>query len=86
MGSQPLFPNQFLLVCKRPLEEFNLGLRESSLKTPRPVLHKNTPLPRTLRTDILAAELFGTLRRRVAAVEASVQWAVQGPAPVFTRI
>ena len=56
MGSQPLFPNQFLLVGKPPLEEFNLGLHESSLKTPRPMLHKNTPLPRTLQTDILAAE------------------------------
>jgi len=55
LGSQPLLPNHFLLVSKLQLEEFLSDLREVSLKTPKPVLHKHTPLLTALTPDILAA-------------------------------
>jgi hypothetical protein len=82
MGSQPLLPNQFLLVGEPPLEEFLSDLRESALKTPRPVLHKNTPLPTALPPAILAAE-FVLVRRD--GVSPPLQPVYDGPYKVLRR-
>jgi len=82
MGSQPVLPNQFLLVGEPPLEEFLWDLGESSLKTPRPVLHQNTPLPTTLLPDILAAEFVLVCRDGVSL---SLQPVYDGPYKVLHR-
>jgi transposase InsO family protein len=52
MGCQPFLPGQFLPVGEPPLEGFLDELRASSLKTPRPVAHKNTPLPVSLPPEL----------------------------------
>jgi hypothetical protein len=56
MGCQPLLPSQFLPVGESPLEGFLDKLRASSLKTPRPVVHKNTPLPVSLPPELLMTD------------------------------
>jgi hypothetical protein len=56
MGCQPLLPGQFLPVGEPPLEGFLDALRANSLKTPRPVSHKNTPLPTSLPPDLMNSE------------------------------
>jgi hypothetical protein len=52
MGCQPFLPGQFLPVREPPLEGFLDELRASSLRTPRPVAHKNTPLPVSLPPEL----------------------------------
>ncbi len=56
MGCQPLLPGQFLPVGEPPLEEFLDALRADPLKTPRPVSHKNTPLPTSLPPGLMNSE------------------------------
>jgi hypothetical protein len=67
MGCQPILPGEFLTTTgEPPLEEFLEKIQADALQPPRPVLHKNTPLPTALPPDLAAAE-FVLIRRDSAA-------------------
>ncbi|MFN9906624.1 MAG: hypothetical protein ACK56F_10950, partial [bacterium] len=67
MGCQPILPGEFLTTAgEPPLEEFLEKIQADALQPPRPVLHKNTPLPTALLPDLAAAE-FVFIRRDSAA-------------------
>ncbi len=67
MGCQPILPGEFLTTAgEPPLEEFLEKIQADALQPPRPVLHKNTPLPTALPPDLAAAE-FVFIRRDNAA-------------------
>jgi transposase InsO family protein len=67
MGCQPILPGEFLTTAgEPPLEEFLEKIQADALQPPRPVLHKNTPLPTALPPDLAAAE-FVFIRRDSAA-------------------
>ena len=66
MGCQPLLPGQFLPVGEPPLENFLDELRTNALKIPRPVAHKNTQLPISLPSQLLAAEMVFVRRDGVS--------------------
>jgi hypothetical protein len=62
MGCQPILPGEFLTTGEPPLEEFLEKIQADALQPPRPVLHKNTPLPTVLPPDLAAAD-FGFVPR-----------------------
>jgi hypothetical protein len=62
MGCQPILPGEFLATGEPPLEEFLEKIKTDTLLSPRPVLHKNTPLPTALPPDLAEAD-FVFVRR-----------------------
>jgi hypothetical protein len=62
MGCQPILPGEFLTTGEPPLEEFLEKIKTDTLLSPRPVLHKNTPLPTALPPDLAEAD-FVFVRR-----------------------
>jgi hypothetical protein len=82
MGCQPLLPGQFLPVGEPPLEDFLDKLRENALKAPRPVSHKNTPLPTTLPPELMSSE-FVLVRKD--GVSPSLAQPYDGPYKVLRR-
>jgi hypothetical protein len=66
MGCQPILPGEFLTTGEPPLEEFLDKIKADALHPPRPVLHKNTPLPTALPPDLAAADFVFIRRDSVA--------------------
>ena len=66
MGCQPILPGEFLSTGEAPLEEFLEKIKKDALLPPRPVLHKNTPLPDALPPDLAAADFVFIRRDSVA--------------------
>jgi hypothetical protein len=66
MGCQPILPGEFLTTGEPPLEEFLDKIKADALHPPRPVLHKNTPLPTALPPDLTAADFVFIRRDSVA--------------------
>ncbi len=62
MGCQPILPGEFLATGEPPLDEFLEKIQTDALQSPRPILHKNTPLPIALPPDLAASE-FVFIRR-----------------------
>jgi hypothetical protein len=62
MGCKPILPGEFLATGEPPLEEFLEKIQTDALQSPRPILHKNTPLPTALPPDLAASE-FVFVRR-----------------------
>jgi len=82
MGCQPLLPGQFLQVGEPPLEEFLDALHANSLKPPRPVSHKNTPLPTSLPPELMVSEFVFV---RKDGVSPSLAQPYDGPYRVLRR-
>jgi hypothetical protein len=66
MGCQLILPGEFLTTVEPPLEEFLDKIKAEALHPPRPVLHKNTPLPTALAPDLAAADFVFVRRDRMA--------------------
>ena len=66
MGSQPVLPGEFLATGEPPLQSFLDRLRSSALRAPRPVLHKDTPLPTSLPAALMLAEMVFVRRDATA--------------------
>jgi hypothetical protein len=66
MGCQPILPGEFLAPGEPPLAEFLEKIQTDALQSPRPILHKNTPLPTALPPDLAASE-FVFVRRDSSA-------------------
>jgi transposase InsO family protein len=66
MGCQPILPGEFLATGEPPLEEFLEKIQADALQSPRPVLHKNTPLLTALPPDLAAADFVFVRRDSVA--------------------
>jgi transposase InsO family protein len=66
MGCQPILPGEFLTTGEPPLEEFLDKIKADALHPPRPVLHKNTPLPTALPPDLATADFVFIRRDSVA--------------------
>jgi hypothetical protein len=66
MGCQPILPSEFLTTGEPRLEEFLEKIQTDALQPPRPVLHKNTPLPTVLPPDLAAADFVFVRRDSVA--------------------
>jgi hypothetical protein len=62
MGCQPILPGEFLAPGEPPLAEFLEKIQTDALQSPRPILHKNTPLPTALPPNLAASE-FVFVRR-----------------------
>ncbi len=82
MGCQPILPCEFLTTGEPPLEEFLDKIKADALHPPRPVLHKNTPLPTALPPD-LAAAYFVFVRRDSVAPPLTPPYT--GPVKVLRR-
>jgi hypothetical protein len=82
MGCQPLLPSQYLPVGEPLLESFLNEPRASFLKTPRPVTHKNTPLPVSLPPELLMTD-FVLIRKDVNSPPLSQPY--DGPYRVLRR-
>ncbi len=66
MGCQPILPGEFLATGELPLAEFLDKIHTDSLQPPRPILHKNTPLPTALPLDLATADFVFIRRDSVA--------------------
>jgi transposase InsO family protein len=66
MGWQPILPEELLSTGESPLEEFLEKIKTDALNPPRPVLHKNTPLPDALPPDLAVADFVFIRRDSVA--------------------
>ncbi len=82
MGCQPILPGKFLTTGEPPLEEFLEKIQTDALQPPRPVLHKNTPLPTGLPPDLAAAN-FVFVRRDSTAPSLTPPYT--GPFKVLPR-
>jgi transposase InsO family protein len=67
MGCQPILPGEFLTTSEPPLEEFLEKIQTDALQPPRPVLHKNTPLPTALPPDLATADFVFCLKGQCGA-------------------
>ncbi len=79
MGCQPILPGEFLATGEPPLEEFLEKIQTDALQSPRPVLHKNTPLPTALPPGPRRIRLaLNQARQYSAAAHTAVYRTVQG--------
>jgi hypothetical protein len=82
MGCQPKLPGEFFATGEPPIAEFLDKIHTDSLQPPRPVLHKNTPLPTALPPDLATAE-FVFIRRDSIAPPLTLPYS--GPFKVIRR-